>query len=123
MESVDIPVELTVKSDRWLAIVLAIVASAIGAGLAAYNSKPADATAAQIGQKPVKHALLGALPLVSGFAAGLLAAFVLYADDATWGSTLGADIAKLVGVVLAATGTGLVATAAPAKAARERITE
>jgi hypothetical protein len=118
---VDIPVELTIRAKRLNVVILALVISLIGAFFGAINSKEANVTDEQVAKKPKTHRVLRWAPALSGLVAGLAAAFVLYADDPTWGAHLGADTAKLLTVTFAAATAGLTVTAQPARVARQKL--
>lgn len=119
--SVDLPIEITVKVKRQNVALYALLVSILGALLAQYSTKDADLTAAQVAAKKKTQFVLKWIPFASGLVAGLAAAFVIYADDPTWGAHLGSDVAKLLSVTFVAATGGLTITAAPAKAAQERI--
>lgn len=121
MNAVDIPVEVTIRAKRLNVALLALLVSALGVVLAAFNAKGPVVDQAKVDKKQKTHlALRWASPL-SGLVAGLSAAFVLYADDPTWGAQLGADATKLLAVTFAAATGGLTVAAPPARAARERL--
>ena len=119
--SVDLPIEITVRVKRQNVALYALLVSILGALLAQYSTKDAEVSAEKIAKKPKTHFVLKWLPFASGLAAGLAAAFVIYADDPTWGAHLGSDVAKLLSVTFVAATGGLTVIAAPAKAAQERI--
>ena len=121
MNAVDIPVELTIRAKRLNVALLALAVSLLGALLAAFNTKEANVQADEVAKRATTHRVLRWAPFVTGVAAGLAAAFVLYADDPTWGGHLGADAAKLLTVTFAAATGGLTVTAPPARAAREAL--
>jgi len=119
--STEIPVELTIRARRLNVLLLALLISLVGACLTAFNTRSVNLTAAQLAQKKKTQTTLAWAPFVSGLIAGLAAAFVVYADDPTWGAQLGADTAKLFAVTFAAASAGLTVTAAPARAAQRRL--
>jgi hypothetical protein len=119
--SAEIPVELTIKARRLNVAFLALLISLIGACLTAFNTRSVNLTQAERDKKKKTQLTLDWAPFLSGLVAGLAAAFVVYADDPTWGAHLGADTAKLFTVTFAAASAGLTVTAAPARAAQRRL--
>jgi hypothetical protein len=123
VSSVDLPVEVTIRAKRQNILIAAVLISLLGALLARYNAKDADVTEPERKEAKKTHFVLDWLPFLSGVAAGLAAAFTLYADDPTWGEHLGSDFAKLLTVTFAAATAGLTVTAPPARAAREHVAQ
>lgn len=119
LRPVDVPVVVTIKGAVPETLFLAVLVSLIGA-LGPFSSKPENLDEEQLNTKQTRRAL-GWLPVLSGIAAGVLAAFVIYLDDPTWGAERGPDTLKLVVAAYAASTAGLAATAAPTKALRGRL--
>jgi hypothetical protein len=114
-----VPVVVTVKAAVPELILLALAASLLAALLSS-SSRPSDATQEELDADRRSQRILQALPLISGIAAGLIAAFVLYADDPTWGAKRGADMAELFFAAFAAAAVGLTTTVKPTRALRRR---
>lgn len=125
VQGVEIPVELTIRAQRYLVALTALLASLLGAGLAAWNARPAavDRTTVRAAGHRYRIADLVLLlaPFVGGVVSGLIAAFTIYADDPTFGSNLGSDGAKLVTAAFAASTAGLAVTAPVARGSRQAL--
>jgi hypothetical protein len=121
----EIPVELTIRAQRYLVALTALLASLLGAGVAAWNARPAqvDSDAVRDAGRRYRFAdfVLLIAPFVGGLIAGLLAAFTIYADDPTFGSNLGSDGPKLITAAFAAAAVGLTVTAPVARGTRQRL--
>lgn len=112
---------MTIKGAVPETLFLAVLVSVIGA-LGPFSSKPENLDKEQLDTKQTRQQrVLASLPVLSGIAAGVLAAFVIYLDDPTWGAERGADTLKFVVAAYAASTAGLAATAAPTKALRGRL--
>jgi hypothetical protein len=132
LATAEIPVEITIKAAQTELVFLALFGALLGAALGAGNSKEAGVTAEAVkkaGARPAANVgrqglngVLRILPLVSGLAAGAIAALVVYSDDPTFGAHRGADVAKLLAVTFTAATGGLTVTGPPARAARQRLT-
>ncbi|HEX2234357.1 MAG TPA: hypothetical protein VHG69_13440 [Thermoleophilaceae bacterium] len=132
----DIPVAVTIKAALPEYAVLALVIAALGSALGAAYSRPAggDDTAEEIRQrrqldasdpeqakKENRRRAFSALPFLSGLVAGVIAAWVVYADDPTFGASRGADTAKLIAAAFAGATTGLTVATPPARALQKRV--
>jgi hypothetical protein len=122
IDGADIPFELTIKGQRRAVAFLGILTALLGAVVAAFNSKaPAPLKSDASDFEKFSDVLLRWAPFLGAMVAGLSAAFVLYADDPTWGASLGADTTKLIAATFAAGAGGLALTAPPARAIRQQI--
>jgi hypothetical protein len=121
VNSVDVPVEATIKAARTENVLFAILVAVLGAYLGAANSKPAEVDATKVKQRPKLHLLLSLLPFVAGVMAGLVAALAVYADDPTFGAHRGTDTAKLLTATFAAATGGLTVTAPASRGLRRRL--
>lgn len=117
----DVPVEVTVKAARTELILFAVFVALLGSALSAVTAWRAKQEDEQDPKHKRVDLLLAVLPFIGGLVAGIVAAFVVYADDPTFGAQRGQDMAKLLTVTFAAATGGLAVTAPPAAAARSRM--
>ena len=121
VESVDLPVELTIKGARTETLLFGFVIAVIGGIAGAANSKPADVTNEEVEAHRKGHAALALLPFAGGIIAGLLAGLVIYWDDPTFGAERGADTAKLLAATFAAATGGLTIAAPATRVLRKKL--
>jgi len=117
LRPVDVPVSVSIKGNLIEPALVAIFVAILGA-LAPFTTRPEEADEEDIKKHQTTQRVLAWFPFVSGVLAGLLAAFLIYADDPTWGLQRGSDTFKLVVATYAAASAGLAASALPTKAAR-----
>ena len=117
LRSATIPYVVTIKAALPEMVGLALLVSLIGA-LGPFSSRPSEASREEL--KTLWQRFLALLPVVSGLLAGLLTAFLVYADDPTWGAQRGSDTINLLVAAYAASTLGLAATALPVRALRKR---
>jgi hypothetical protein len=117
----ELPLEITVKRDRRLAITIAVLAAIISAVVAGANSRPSEVPAEKVNQHQKTHEVLWFLPLAGSVIAGTIAGYVVYHEDPTWGAALGGDWTKMVAAAVGGAAGGLTALAFPSRGARKRI--
>jgi hypothetical protein len=117
---VNVPVEITIKRDRRIAIIAAIVVALAGTLAAAGNSKSADVEPRWVKQNRGMHELFWALPMVASVVAGAAAGSFVYFADATWGDDLTADATKLAVAALAGGAAAVTALAPLGRSARRK---
>jgi hypothetical protein len=119
--SVDVPLAITVKADRRVAVMLALLVAVVGAIGAGSNSRPAKVPAEKVSEHKVVHTTLWFMPLAIGALAGTAAGVFAYVDDPTWGANVGTDYGKAIGAAFAAATGGLTVLAPVSRGARQKI--
>lgn len=131
LTSFDVPVEVTIKAAQTELIALVLFGALLGAllgggnarevGVSSEDVKKEGANAAANAGRQAANEVLRLVPFLSGIAAGVIAGFAVYADDATFGANRGADTAKLLAITFTAATGGLTVAAPPARAVRNRL--